>query len=175
MLCYASAVFAVVVCSSVRHKPVLYRNHWSWFLVWRFPCSCLRLSCKEIWVPLKVRVLFSGTLSQTLDLENFATASQSHCRQNSSMVELVDDTCMTVDESWLFTTRRSTAICCGFVVLLFVAFSALTLLAGRQEEHPACTNRVMRCWCGYLSGARCRLFSYGPADATAIPIISCLI
>ena len=36
---------------------------------------------------------------------------------------------------------------------------------------------VMRCWCGYLSGARCRLFAYGPADATASqnPIISCLI
>jgi len=26
----------------------------------------------------------------------------------------------------------------------------------------------MRCWYGYLSGARCRLFAYGPADATAI-------
>ena len=25
----------------------------------------------------------------------------------------------------------------------------------------------MRCWCGYLSGARCRLFAYGPAVATA--------
>ena len=24
----------------------------------------------------------------------------------------------------------------------------------------------MGCWCGYLSGARCRLFAYGPADAT---------
>ena len=35
----------------------------------------------------------------------------------------------------------------------------------------------MRCWCGCLSGARCRLFAYGPADATASqnPIISCLI
>ena len=28
---------------------------------------------------------------------------------------------------------------------------------------------VMRCWWGYLSGARCRLFAYAPADATAIP------
>jgi len=37
-----------------------------------------------------------------------------------------------------------------------------------QEEHPACKNWVMRCWCGYVSGARCRLFAYGPADATAI-------
>ena len=47
------------------------------------------------------------------------------------------------------------------------AFSALTLLVGRQEGHPACkkqsgggTGVVI------LSGARCRL-AYGPADATA--------
>ena len=49
------------------------------------------------------------------------------------------------------------------------AFSGLTVLVGRQEEHPACKNWVMRCWCGYLSGVRCRLFAYGPADATATP------
>ena len=46
------------------------------------------------------------------------------------------------------------------------AFSALTLLVGRQEGHPACKNWVVRCSRGYLSGARCRL-AYGPADATA--------
>jgi len=36
---------------------------------------------------------------------------------------------------------------------------------------------VLDCWCGYLSGEMCRLFAYGPADATASqnPIISCLI
>jgi len=28
------------------------------------------------------------------------------------------------------------------------AFSALTLLVGRQQEHPACKNWVMWCWCG---------------------------
>jgi len=58
------------------------------------------------------------------------------------------------------------------------AFSALTLLVGRQEEeHPACKNWVMRCWRGCLSWARCRLFARGPSDATASqnPIISCLI
>ena len=58
-------------------------------------------------------------------------------------------------------------------ILTFISvsmcFSALTLLVGRQEEHLACKNWVMRCWCGYLSGARCRLFAYGPADATATP------
>jgi len=49
---------------------------------------------------------------------------------------------------------------------LFVV-SALTLLVGRQEGHPACKkNWVLGCWRGYLSGARCRL-AYGPADAIA--------
>jgi len=50
-----------------------------------------------------------------------------------------------------------------------MSFSALTLLVGRQEEHPACKNWVTRCWCGYLSGLRCRLFVHGPTDATVIP------
>ena len=31
-----------------------------------------------------------------------------------------------------------------------------------------CKNWVMRRWHSYLSGARCRLFAHGPADATAI-------
>ena len=47
------------------------------------------------------------------------------------------------------------------------AYSALILLVRRHEEHPVCKNWVMRCWCGYLSGVRCWLFAYGPADATA--------
>jgi len=41
------------------------------------------------------------------------------------------------------------------------AYSALTLLVGWQEGHPACENWVAGCWHGYLSGA------YGPADARA--------
>jgi len=48
------------------------------------------------------------------------------------------------------------------------AFSALTLLVGWQEGHPACKKTE---WWGagmviYLSGAQCRL-AYGSADATA--------
>jgi len=52
------------------------------------------------------------------------------------------------------------------------AFSALTLLVGRQEGQPACKKPewwgagVVN-WLSYLSGARCRL-AYDPADATAI-------
>jgi len=53
------------------------------------------------------------------------------------------------------------------IVSMLCAFSALTLLVGRQEGHPACKkNRVVGYWRGYLSGTRCRL-AYGPADATA--------
>ena len=44
--------------------------------------------------------------------------------------------------------------------------SALTLLVGWQEGHPACKKLSVVCWRGYLSGAMCR-FAYGPADATA--------
>jgi len=50
-----------------------------------------------------------------------------------------------------------------------MAFSALTLLFGQQEGHPACKKLE---WWGagmiicLFSGARCRL-AYGPADATA--------
>ena len=44
-------------------------------------------------------------------------------------------------------------------------FSALTLLFRHQEEHPACKNWVMRCWCGCLSGVRYRLYACGPSDA----------
>ena len=52
------------------------------------------------------------------------------------------------------------------LLFIHIAFSALTLLVGRQEGHPACKNWVVVCWRVYLSGARCRL-AYGPADATA--------
>jgi len=48
---------------------------------------------------------------------------------------------------------------------VLITFSALVLLAGRQEGHLACKNGVMRYWRGYRSAARCKC---GPTDATAI-------
>jgi len=50
--------------------------------------------------------------------------------------------------------------------ILVSTFSALTLLVGRRNEHPACKKLNGGCWHGYLSGARCR-FAYGPADPSA--------
>jgi len=49
---------------------------------------------------------------------------------------------------------------------LILPFSALTLLVGWQEGHPACKNWVMGCWHDYLTQARCR-FAYSPADPNA--------
>jgi len=48
------------------------------------------------------------------------------------------------------------------------AFSALTLLVGWQEGHPACKKLSggMLAWHGYLTGVLCKL-AYGPVDATA--------
>ena len=46
-----------------------------------------------------------------------------------------------------------------------LAFSALTLLVGRQKGHPAC-KKLSGGMLAWLSGMRCRL-AYSPADATA--------
>ena len=73
------------------------------------------------------------------------------------------------DQKYLLCRTRYrilTAVCDWSDDLIWYAFSALTLLVGQQERHPAFKNRVVGCWCGCLSGARCWL-AYGPADATA--------
>jgi len=49
----------------------------------------------------------------------------------------------------------------------------LKLLVGWQEGHPACKKWVVRYCHGYLSGARCKWFAYGSADATASPSFFC--
>jgi len=56
-----------------------------------------------------------------------------------------------------------------YTSFVFSVFSALTLLVLQQEEHLAGKNWVMRCWHGYLSGAKCKWLACGSADATATP------
>ena len=78
-----------------------------------------------------------------------------------------------------FSRRR----CLGFLKLLtdkhsvFLPSVLWHCWLGVRKSIQSGKNWVMRCWCGYLPVARCRLFAYGPADATASqnPIISCLI
>jgi len=59
-------------------------------------------------------------------------------------------------------------------VMCINAFSALTLLVGQREGHPACKNWVVTYWRVYLSGARCKWFAYGPAASSSylVPIKS---
>ena len=75
---------------------------------------------------------------------------------------------LTVSWDWC-TSFHCILFCCWNLYLwliLILYSSALTLLVGRQEGHPACKkNSVVECWCGFLSGSRCRL-AYGPADVT---------
>jgi len=47
----------------------------------------------------------------------------------------------------------------------YCSFSALTLLVGQQEGHPAC-KKLSGAMLAWLSGMRCRL-AYSPADAIA--------
>jgi len=75
---------------------------------------------------------------------------------------------------FLFHTRRVQMCKIGKYICISIqhimndeyTFSALTLLVGRQEGHPASKNWVVGCWHGYLSKVRCR-FAYGPADPIA--------
>jgi len=61
-------------------------------------------------------------------------------------------------------------------VYINIVVSYIQFLVGHQKEHLACKNRMMGCWCGYLSRVRCRLFAYRPADAIVFPNpILCLI
>jgi len=43
--------------------------------------------------------------------------------------------------TWVVPDKGSLNVC------VYYAFSALTLLVGRQEEHSGCKNWVVRCWC----------------------------
>ena len=85
---YASAVYAIVVCLSV-DLSVRLSQAATWFLAWRHPSTYHT----GIWVSPIIKVLPSWTLSQTLDLENFATEVDCvvNNEQNSSTVEVVED------------------------------------------------------------------------------------
>ena len=56
---------------------------------------------------------------------------------------------------------------CFVFVVFRHSLQCLDTVGWPMEEQPACKHWVMSYWCGYLSAVRCRLFSYGPAGATA--------
>jgi len=54
---------------------------------------------------------------------------------------------------------------CVHAMICLQCFDTVGWAAGRVSIQPV-KNRVVGCWCGCLSGARCRL-AYGPAGASA--------
>ena len=126
---YTSTVFAVVICLSVPPPSVRLSqagtvSEWlvvssCWVLAWKLPSTYPTLCYREIWVSPKIRVLPSGTLSQTRDLDNFATVSQSCCQRNSSTVDLVDHT---YKGRWVGVKRNLLTPILRLVVHLFYNF-----------------------------------------------------
>jgi len=72
-------VLAMALCLCLSQVSVLLKqlNKSGCFLAWELLTTYPTLFCKEIELPLKIRVLPSGTLLQTLDLENLATTYRS--------------------------------------------------------------------------------------------------
>ena len=58
-------------------------------------------------------------------------------------------------------------------LIIILAFSALTLLVGCQEGHPARKNLTDEVLAWSSSGVKCKQLAYGSADATVTP--SCLL
>ena len=63
-------VLAMALCLSQVGVLSKRLNKSGWFLVWKLLSTYPALCFKEILVTSKIRVLFSATLLQTLDLEN---------------------------------------------------------------------------------------------------------
>ena len=75
-------------------------------------------------------------------------------------------TAISLPTQWLTVQRFYIHYYNRFTALWILSFSALTLLVGWQEGHPACKKLSGGMLVVNLSGARCR-FAYGLADATA--------
>jgi len=57
--------------------------------------------------------------------------------------------------SWLIVRVLIIVVLFLHLVMFICSFSALILLVGWQDWHPACRKLSAGGWCGYLSRARC--------------------
>jgi len=87
---YASVVYAIALSMSVIRRSSIETADWIELVFWHGSFLQSVLHCcavfLKIWVPPKIRVLPSGTLFQSLELGNFATASQLRCQPLSFLV-----------------------------------------------------------------------------------------
>jgi len=78
----------------------------------------------------------------------------------------VGETKTSVSNASIYDLVYSVVICCSSHVVLLHSVFWHCWLGIRKSIWPV-KNWVMMCWHGYLTGARCKWFAYGPADATA--------
>jgi len=124
-------VYAVVVCPSVHHKPVLYRKDWTNRA--GFPHACFlspipHCVIRKFGYLQKLRYF---PVALCPKLRYFVTSSRSRCQQNSSSssstVELVDDTYTTIDESRLAVYWKS--VDCNPLTPLWICCTTCFLIA----------------------------------------------
>ena len=102
-ICYRYIPMSVCVHPSQVGVLLKRLNGLSWFLARRLPSTCPTLCFKEIWITPKIRILPFGTLSQTVDLQNFAMASGSSVLSVKMMTgNFIYHTCDTA--SWAYGT-----------------------------------------------------------------------
>ena len=155
-----------------RWRKLIKDDWWTWWCLFSIKKSDTPLSAVTLWI----------TEWSCIDHTHaYHCLSVLHClpSHNIQLIFIIANTtagnvksitCVNLNVIFLLQSANiNTALHLCRLFSICSAFSALTLLVRCQEEHLACTNWLMRCWCGYLSAARCRLFAYGPADATAIP------
>ena len=129
----------------------------------------------EIWItvspPLGGRAAMSEpvsgagrTSSERERSSELAEMAAQSCKPNAVMSHILLSSPINFPFARLYV---STGTAWTAIYLWYIRSPAHILLLGHQKEHPAYKDWVTRRWCGYLSGARCRLFAYGPADATA--------
>jgi len=109
-------------------------------------CGVCREVCREVWLSVLVQ---------------WASPVCFNCHSGITCFMDILPTCQIADMSAHRMNFKETST--------YNAFSALTLLDGRQEEHPACKNWAMRCLYGYLSQVRCRFFCVWSSWCYCIP------
>ena len=74
--------------------------------------------------------------------------------------------CVSMCRLWCVTVCQSVGVMVHVSVCMYLPSVLWRCWLGGKKGIQSVKNRVVGCWRGYLSGARCRL-AYGPADATA--------
>ena len=92
--------------------------------------------------------IVSQLVMMTVSCQLFARWSSRACDTSRAWLTSL---CASYQSSSLYRLQSFSVYC---DLMTWWAFSALTLLVGRQEGHPACKNWVVGWWRGYLSGAR---------------------